>query len=218
MEFKKFESKLRASATKLKGESLIKQAKSVNKKSIGIAGKLKDIVDAKEDQKKESIEKKQASMKEDEVSFCKMKRSLKSAEKSIKGAYEENTKRIKAFEERVKKGEPEDEVHAWFIAKVDECTRETLVSGRNEIRSAFKEWADNHICDLEVDTFVSDKIPLCEKQGLTEEEYNWKWDANVYFTNDYISAALLVGGSVGVTIAGAAGVGKRFFDMYPLPI
>ena len=154
-------------------------------------------------------------MNEDEVSFSKMKSSLKSAEKSIGGAYKENIKRIEEFEERVRKGEPEDEVHAMFIAKVDECTRETLVSGRNEIRSAFKEWADNHICGLDVNTFVSDKIPLCEKQGLTEEEYNWKWDPNTYYTNNYLSAALLLGGSVGVAVVGAAGVGKRFSDMYP---
>ena len=159
-------------------------------------------------------------MKEDEDSFDEMKRSLQSAKELIEGVYNENEKRIEEFEEGVRKGKPEDMVHAEFNAKVDECTKDTLVRQRNEIQSAVNKWANNHKCDSDVNWFVSDidDIPLCEKQGLSEEEYNWMRDPNWYVTNDYISAAVLLGGFAGVAIAGVAGLGKCFSDMYTLPI
>ena len=206
--------RLKASATKLKGESLIEQGKSVNEESIKIAGELKGIVDDKEKQKAASIEKERDSMKKDGDSFNELERSLsfESTKKLIEGAYNKNVKQIDDFIGEVKKGKPEDVAHAEFIAKVDNCTRNALVSQRNEIRSAFTKWAKNHNLDLNVNTFVSDEIPQCETQGLTEEEYNWKWDPNTYYTNNYLSAAVLLGGSFGVAIAGVAGVGEYFSE------
>lgn len=219
--FKKFERKLQASATKLKGESVIKQAKSVNEKSIAVAGKLKDIVDAKEKQKAASIDEEKDSMNKDKESFNNLKRILKRTEELTRDAYNENTKRIEDFEKEVREGKPEDVAHAGFIEKVDEYTRDTLIKQRNQIQSAFKIWAENNnnYCDLDVNEFLSNIDGIkCEKQGLSEEEYNWMRDPNWYVTNDYISAAVLLGGFAGVAIAGVAGLGKCFSDMYTLPI
>lgn len=187
-----------------------------------MAGKLKDIVDAKEKQKAASIEKEKDSMNKDKESFNHLERILTLTEELTLDAYNENTKRIEVFEKGVREGTPEDVAHAGFIEMVDECTRDTLIKQRNQIQSAFKIWAENNnnYCDLDVKEFLSniDGIKLREKQRLSEEEYNWMRDPNWYVTNDYISAAVLLGGCAGVAIAGVAGLGKCFSDMYTLPI
>lgn len=186
-----------------------------------MAGKLKDIVDAKEKQKAASIEKEKDSMNKDRESFNHLELILTLIEKLTLDAHNENKKRIEVFEKGVREGTPEDVAHAGFIEMVDECTRDTLIKQRNQIQSAFKIWAENNNnCDLDVKEFLSniDGIKLCEKQGLSEEEYNWMRDPNWYVTNDYISAAVLLGGFAGVAIAGVAGLGKCFSDMYTLPI
>lgn len=207
-EFKKFEKNLQDSATKLKGESLIMQAKSVHEKLIEVNEKLQDIVDAKEKQKAASIEKEKDFIGKDKKCFKDLDRILTHTEKLTLAAYNENTKRIEDFEKGVKEGKPEDVVHAEFVLEVNKCTQDTLIKQRNQIQSAFTIWAENHNCDSDVNKFLSniDGIKLDENQGLSEEEYDWKLDPNVYFTNDYISAAMLVGGCAGVAIAGVAGV------------
>ena len=217
--FKEFEEKLQDSAIRLKCESLIKQAKSVNEELIDITEKLKNIVDAKKEQKAATIEENRASMKKDKDSFNDMERSLEGAKK---GVFNKNTKQIEDFEEGVRKGEPENEVHAKFIAKVNECTRDALVKQIDEIRRAFIKQAENHNYEADVDEFVSniDDIQWCEKQGLSEDEYNWKLDPKTYYTNNFL-VTLLVGGTTGGVIAGVPGAavaGKCFSDMYTLRI
>lgn len=160
-------------------------------------------------------------MNKDKESVNYLERILTLTEKLTLDAYNENTKRIEDFEKEVREGKPEDVAHAGFIEKVDECTRDTLIKQRNQIQSAFKIWAENNnnYCDLDVNEFLSNIDGIkCEKQGLSEEEYNWMRDPNWYVTNDYISAAVLLGGFAGVAIAGVAGLGKCFSDMYTLPI
>ena len=73
-----------------------------------------------------------------------------------------------------------------------------------------------------MDEFVSniDDIQWCEKQGLSEDEYNWKLDPKTYYTNNFL-VTLLVGGIICGVIAGVPGAavaGKCFSDMYTLRI
>ena len=103
MGFKEFEQKLQASATKSKCESLIKQAKSVNEESIDITEKLKNIVDAKKEQKAAIIEENRASMEKDKDSFSDMERSLERAKEFMEGVFNKNTEQIQDFEEGVRK-------------------------------------------------------------------------------------------------------------------
>lgn len=190
----------------------------MKEKSIKIAERLNEIVDAKEKQKAESIEAMKASMKKDRNSFDEMESSLKSAEELMVGVCNEKTKQIKSFEEGVRKGTPQDVAHAKFVTKVNDCTRDTLQRQRDVIRSAFIKWAENQKNVSNVEKFVTNigDIPLCEKQGLSEEEYDWMRDPNVYYTNDYLLGVLL--GGAGGAIAGVAGVGKCFSYMYTLQI
>lgn len=214
--FKEFESKLQACAARLKGESLIQQAKSVNENSIKEVRKLKNIVDAKKEQKAASIEAMQALMKKDRGSFDEMIGSLKRAKTLMAGVKRKNTRQIEDFEKGVKKGTAEDVAHSEFILNVEDCTRDTLVTQINEIRSAFKKWSENQKYDSDVDMFVSDVegIPLWEEKGLSKEEYDWTLDPHAYLTSDYLAIVpLVLGGCAGGAVAGAAGVSKCFSDM-----
>lgn len=154
-------------------------------------------------------------MQECKNSLEEMNRSFKSADELNEGAFKEDTQNelLKDFGDGVREGKPEDEVHAEFIAKVDEYTGDTMVNQRNQIRSAFTKWAEDHKWDLNMNEFVSDKIPPWEKQGLSQKEYDWKRDPNAYLTNNYLSAAALAGAVFGGVFVAGAGVGKCFSDM-----
>ena len=219
-EFERFENKLAGSAAKLKGQSMIKQAKSVNNKSTEIAKELKAIVDARKQQKEATIKKKEDSMQEDSDSFEGLYRILESAEKSKESAFNESTRKLflKEFEEEVKRGRPEAEVYAEFIAKVDKSARDTIFNQRNKTRSDLKEWTENHNWDLKMNELLSDKLPQCEKQelGKSAEEYDWKWDPNTYYTDNYLTSVALLGGLAGGAILLASGVGKCFSEVKTL--
>lgn len=219
-EFKRFEKKLADSATKLKGESLIKQAKSVNDKSTKIAKELKAIVDARKQQKTATIKKKEDSIQKVSDSFEELYRILHSAEELKESAFNESTRELllEDFKKEVKGGRPEDEVHAEFIAKIYKSAQDTIFSQRNEMRSALKKWSENHNWELKMNELVSDKLPQCEKQrlGISAEEYDWRRDPNTYYTNNYLTSVALAGGLASGAILLASGVGKCFSDVKTL--
>lgn len=154
-------------------------------------------------------------MKKGRDSFTEMFKSFKSAEDLAKDFFNEDAKGefLQDFEKGVKEGKPEDEAHDEFIANVNEYTVEAITSQRNKMRAAVTRWTKDHKLDLNMNKVLSDEFPQCENQGLSEDEYNRRWDPNVYYTNNYLSAAVLGGTLFTVATGGVAGVGKCVSDM-----
>lgn len=212
MGFKAFESDLASSATKLKGESLIEQAKALNVKSVEISEKFKDIVTTRKEAKIASLEKKLAFVEEDRATFNEMSANLRSTEE-IEDIFSEDAKAklLQEFEDAVMSGKSEREAFEKFLIKVNKNVKDNMANKRTGVKTALGKWAGSltHKYDLNMNTA---KVPdehdpqfrQFENQALPEDQYKWYRDPNYYYTNNYVmgGAVVLAGAATGLAGGG----------------
>ncbi|KAL9989158.1 hypothetical protein ACROYT_G003675 [Oculina patagonica] len=196
--FKAFERKLASSATKLKGESLIRQAKAANVKSTEVSERLKGIVTTRKEENKASLEKKLASIEKDRVAFDEICENLKSTEE-IENIFSGDAKKEmrREFEEAIMSGKSEREALEQFLEKVNKTIKDTMTRKREDIKNSFRKWTGSVLKKEE-----DEKYPQLTK--LENYQYRWYFDPNYYYTNNSIVAIAIV---LGTAAAGFAGFG-----------
>lgn len=218
MGFKKFKSKLANSATKIKGESLIKQAKSVNVKSTQISQRVHEIAASRNNGKQASIEEKLATIYEDRAAFTEMYYNLKGAEQTLV-MFTKNTKEnlLQEFEEAVTSGKSEKEAVKELLNKVNDNTKDTISSTRKKVRAVVEKWTENveSSFDVNMSEIVSDDCPHLEEfetlELLEEGLYRRYIDPHYYYTNNYLYGGMFV---LAAAVSGIASGSTCFYPKY----
>lgn len=213
--FQKFDHKLATSATKLKGESLTKQAKSVSLKSNEVCTELKKAVETRKTEKLDCLKRELDSIEKDSTSLTTLFDNITGKDEKDLEIFSDDAVQplLKKVEDDMLKGTPEKEAVNHFLKEINGKIQATLANERGEIGKAFEEWKQ----DIEFPKFqslnmtVSDASPQLPNQTLPEDQYNCYRDPNYYYTNNFICAAVvgvLTIASPAALVAAGAGAGE----------
>ena len=210
--FPEFEKELQ-SATKLKCESLSRQAHFITSEILEIVGKFKEILQSRKIEKLKSLEDHVKSLEENEKELCKDIKSMKSTE-NIDDIFakEKVEKLLDKFESEILENKlPEETVHEKFLEEVNYNVKKKFGLKKNTLKRVFDEWKLKVENKLEI--YISEtKKPLMEspeikKKPLSANHYNKSIDPNAYYTNNFLCVAAVGGVVLGATILTGGFVG-----------